>query len=425
MHLITSEVTIAAGQSLLIDAENLTESAIFPNTNSNRMFRIEQGGTLAIHGLEVSGGKSSGNGGAILSAGDLTLFRGSMGFNRSVNGSGGALSATDGSRTCLSDTAFIGNDADVNGGAINLRNGEATLTRCSVIFNSAGPNNFGGAIENIGGTLALTDCRLSFNSVDGFGASGGALDNFNGSAWLTSCTLDSNEAHQGGGVLNQSGDHNLIGSGSATPAYALPSDTTGASNVGLLPLDNYGGPTQTHFPQFTSVANDVIALADSPLDVDQRGYPRPADGSFTGTYLIDIGAVETDPETTWASDEDGDGSPFGIEVATGTMPNSFEPNNNGITLVDRDATGAELFFGYNTNAAFVTAWIISRATSLEPDTWTEIYRYDGPTATEIVAPGEDFTVDYSTAGSGIDSNAPPGEAFYRLEAEFIPLPPGP
>src|SRR4029434_3974851 len=82
----------------------------------------------------------------------------------------------------------------------------------------------------------------------------------------------------------------------------------------LGPLQNNGGPTQTHALLSGSPAID----AGNPngcrdqfgvlLTTDQRGLPRSTlDGNRDGTARCDIGAVEFDSETEVTADVDFDG----------------------------------------------------------------------------------------------------------------------
>lgn len=59
----------------------------------------------------------------------------------------------------------------------------------------------------------------------------------------------------------------------------------------LGPLQDNGGPTETHALLPGSVAIDVIPEADCQVDTDQRGEPRPE----TGGTLCDVGAFEVQP----------------------------------------------------------------------------------------------------------------------------------
>jgi hypothetical protein len=56
----------------------------------------------------------------------------------------------------------------------------------------------------------------------------------------------------------------------------------------LLPLDNYGGLTETHALDPESPAINIIPPEQCGQEFDQRGKPRPNGGG------CDIGALEND-----------------------------------------------------------------------------------------------------------------------------------
>jgi hypothetical protein len=66
----------------------------------------------------------------------------------------------------------------------------------------------------------------------------------------------------------------------------------------LSPLQNNGGPTQTHALLAGSPAidagnpNGCLDSTGAPLQIDQRGLPRTTDGNGDGRAACDIGAVE-------------------------------------------------------------------------------------------------------------------------------------
>jgi hypothetical protein len=70
-----------------------------------------------------------------------------------------------------------------------------------------------------------------------------------------------------------------------------------AEQLKLGPLQDNGGPTETHALGAGSVAIDQIPEADcvdadgAPLTTDQRGQPRPE----TGGTMCDVGAFEVQP----------------------------------------------------------------------------------------------------------------------------------
>jgi fibronectin-binding autotransporter adhesin len=88
-----------------------------------------------------------------------------------------------------------------------------------------------------------------------------------------------------------SNGYNFISNGDGGSGYQL-SDSYGTAlsplNPLLLPLGNYGGPTDTMYPQENSplINSGSTGLLDPIMTTDQRGYPRTYD------LQVDIGSVE-------------------------------------------------------------------------------------------------------------------------------------
>ncbi len=213
-----------------------------------------------------------------------------------------------------------------NGGAI-INGGTMTLLGCTLFGNSSGGYSFhlpfgsGGAVYNEG-TLTLLQCTLSGNST-AFGGGGGALNN-SGTLTLNQCTVSGNSAGTGGGIESFGAQLYLINSivaGNVAAAYAPDIDNvagiltpTGVNLIGdltstglsasstlltgsanLAPLGNYGGPTQTMPPLTGSPAIDPAGGATTPpFSTDQRGLPRLEGAS------VDLGAVEIAPATDFS-----------------------------------------------------------------------------------------------------------------------------
>jgi len=94
----------------------------------------------------------------------------------------------------------------------------------------------------------------------------------------------------------------------------------------LGPLQNNGGPTDTHALLFGSPAIDAVVdclcttVGGDPVTMDQRGAWRPADGDDDGTSHCDIGAYEKQPPKPPPPEPDeGDG-----DVAVGGMVESID-----------------------------------------------------------------------------------------------------
>jgi hypothetical protein len=184
---------------------------------------------------------------------------------------------------------------------------------------------FAGAIWN-DGTATLRNSTVSGNSCY---LAGAIRNSRNGTApygalTLINSTLTRNTTHQGadlqtdGGTLTIrssliAGDCSADPSGSPDVASVghnieSPGDTCGfdqstdqvnvtAEQLALGPLQDNGGPTETHALGAGSMAIDAIPEGDcvdadgQPLTTDQRGEPRPE----TGGTMCDVGAFEVQP----------------------------------------------------------------------------------------------------------------------------------
>jgi hypothetical protein len=315
-----------------------------------------------VSGNQAYGGEAnsvfSWTGGGVYSSGTLTVIDSTISYNYAVDDGGGIYNT---GRLDLDGSNIWGNgigggfgysgafSLTTSGAGINNTGGIATMTDCTVAYNSASPSmsDDGGGTEQLlglgvynSGSLAMTNCTVANNSGfqslsdDGTGSVlvlGGGVYN-RGSLTLTSCTTagnstsgsttDSAELHaSGGGIFNDSfsgatvsvkntivagnaaqtsspdaagifASHgfNLIGIADGSSGWT-GADLTGSSSTPLNPLlgplqDN-GGPTQTMALLPGSPAVDAGDNTGAPA-FDQRGvgYPR-----IVGD-IIDIGAFE-------------------------------------------------------------------------------------------------------------------------------------
>ncbi|HEY7543835.1 MAG TPA: choice-of-anchor Q domain-containing protein, partial [Blastocatellia bacterium] len=103
----------------------------------------------------------------------------------------------------------------------------------------------------------------------------------------------------GSGSFNASGGANFATDSSCPGFNQVPSTGMGGLNLG--PLQNNGGPTQTHALLTGSVAVDAATdctdFDDNPIFTDQRGTARPIDGDGDFGPLCDAGAFEAPPCT--------------------------------------------------------------------------------------------------------------------------------
>jgi CSLREA domain-containing protein len=280
---------------------------------------------------------SSRNGGGIFNVGTLTLVNSTVSGNDAVGGSDASGGGIWNFKTLtLVNSTVSGNNASRNtaigdnggGGIYNF--GTLTLTNSTVSKNTT--NGIGGGIFSEMGALTLTNSTVSGNSAF---ASGGGIYN-SGSTSVFNGTITDNRsdfalanAGNGGGVYNNTGatfsfqntilagnweSVNVVGTlvhlvgectGSLTSngnnlmtSYNATRCTVNGSapilaTTNFGPLQNNGGPTQTH----ALLAGSAAINAGNPtgcrdqfgalMTTDQRGFPRPSNGT-----ACDIGSYE-------------------------------------------------------------------------------------------------------------------------------------
>jgi CSLREA domain-containing protein len=285
----------------------------------DRVFAIAPGASVRIAGLTIRNGaaRTSGEseparGGGLLNEGALTLSNSIVTGNQAADQGGGVFNS--GTLIAVRSTV-TGNDAFLGGGLIN--DGTLTLTSSTVSQNSA---NRGGGILNQG-SLTVINTTVSGNEATGDG--GGVLNS--GVARAFSSTITNNQADRlsrrrgsGGGVFNDAGAtfdlQNTIVAGNPASDCAgdlrssgnnlmqtvqdctITGDVTITEDPRLGPLQDNGGPTQTHALLASSPAVDAGSPTGcrddqgAPLETDQRGLPRGLDGN-----PCDIGAYEVQP----------------------------------------------------------------------------------------------------------------------------------
>jgi hypothetical protein len=298
---------------------------------------IYNNGTMTLINSTVSGNTTDFEGGGIFNNGTATLSNSTIQNNESSGGNAGGI--LNRGTSMLTNSTVNGNSAVLGGGGI-LNSGTLTLTNSTVNGNSvSGRGNFpssgsgGGIYNDSSDTLTLTNSTVSGNLA---ASEGGGIYNA-GTANLFSGTIANNQADAdltgtgtGGGVFNQSGAtlnfQNTILAGNLESAFlfkffvTVDGDCAGTINSNgnniiftanctingsfiradplLGPLQNNGGPTQTHALLAGSPAID----AGNPggcrdhlgvlLTTDQRGFPRPVDGNNDTVVRCDIGAYE-------------------------------------------------------------------------------------------------------------------------------------
>jgi uncharacterized repeat protein (TIGR01451 family) len=301
------------------------------------------GGTVNLINCVVTSNQANeGQGGGIAvgsptSAGAVLNLTNSTVSQNTAGAAAGGIAVFAGATAALTNSTVSGNGAAVKAGGI-FNAGTLTVTGSTLSGNTAGGpggGQDGGGLVNSGGTATLTNSTLSGNVT---GGSGGGVFNPGGTVNLNFVTLTNNTAARtgfagtpghGGGVWTGTGAtlnvRNSIlagnfdqGGAGAIPDVAGPSASGGNNLVGIRtggtgftpgaggdqagsasapldprlgPLQDNGGPTFTHALLPGSPAIDAASPQGAP-NTDQRGAPRPQDGTGIGTALPDVGAFE-------------------------------------------------------------------------------------------------------------------------------------
>ena len=196
---------IVIDKNLTIKKADGATSAVLDANGLSRIFKVKEGETLTLENLTLTGGKATGTG---------------------DEGSGGAIFTNNASTVTITNCIITGNEADTNGGGLNVKGTYTTITNCTFTGNTA--KNGGGiyiiqgnripVVKISGGTIGGTETNEA-NKATGTGSDGKGggiyvgelckviLQN-NGS---TGCTIKGNTAQRGGGVYANKADVSMKG----------------------------------------------------------------------------------------------------------------------------------------------------------------------------------------------------------------------
>ncbi len=296
---------------------------------------------VAIDAVTIRGGATTNSGGGgIAHSDDGTLLLSSVTLTDNhvagitSNAVGGAIDVNGGGTATLQECLLWDNSAD-RGGAI-FTNSTLTLLDSTITGNLA---RVGSAFESYGTTTVVgttiwdnestggavvdvaQDQTILWNSTLTLNTPAGALVLVSGADALDigRSTLFDNAAF--GTIRVVSGVVEAIGSVIAGSIGTQECSTDGTGTFGLLDynldddgscvptatgitaadpllgaLADNGGPTLTRAPLAGSPLIDAAEASPLCTGVDQRGFPRPADGGGPPEARCDIGAVELAPE---------------------------------------------------------------------------------------------------------------------------------
>lgn len=443
-----------AGGGIFSDASDggnaqlqLDNCSLIGNSTTYRFTHLADGGgvfskstnmgsaTLTLHDCTLSDNTAQQHGGAIYADGSNNgssrLDFISCVFEQNTGTSGGAIHSRafeSGNITmALEQCTLAGNFARTDGGGISIStsggtSNTASLSNCTLTGNRS--NSSGGGIFSGGDiTLNLNACTLTENSSNHFG--GGFSGSFTSSTLtLHDSIVAANRSETGPDIYNAHptttvSGVNMIGDLADSNLSAGDGSIMVNPTPMLAPLGDYGGPTPTMIPMPGSPV--INTATGSARTQDQRGISI-TDGA------PDIGATEFRPiedvPLLYPSDGDLDGIPYGLELALGTDPLVAEFNNPRHLLASFSANGSHILqFGKSNTLPAATHIRVMRSTTLLEGSFAEVASFNTTTSTFTTnEAGDTFTEQGPPTDlrfEFLDSSAPFGEVFYRLEADPI------
>jgi len=199
-------------KSVFVDASSLPSGFTVHGDSASRLFNLSNQSTLALHSVNLSGGKVSGvanpTGGAIRALNSNATVIGALvsecaatGTSTSRGGAIGLTGITTPGTATLIDCTFSLNAANFapginHGGAVDLDPGSARLARCAFHSNfahgGAAASNSGGAISASGGFLIAEDCTFEANAASAASSARGGALSTRSITLLDRCTFQSN-----------------------------------------------------------------------------------------------------------------------------------------------------------------------------------------------------------------------------------------
>ncbi len=275
---------------------------------------------LSVDDNKVDAGGPNPYGGGIVNADAavMSILRSTVSRNRVIAGASGTEPRAGGI---------------FNSGTLEIHSSTISSNSIASLFRSTSAT--GGGIHNVGtnATLSLSDSTVTANAVTAgipFQGTAGGINNELGTVNLVRSIVAGNIATGG---LNDcrntdgtfiSGGYNLVGLLQTCPITEGQGDQRVIDPL-LGPLEDNGGPTETHAPQPGSSAIDTGA--DTCPPVDQRGFVRPTDGDGDFTAVCDIGAVEAFSIAATPTPT-GTATPTRTSTATPTPSPSSSPTNS-------------------------------------------------------------------------------------------------
>ena len=416
--LTLNNITIAHGvfNGISNYGELYLDESIIRN-NGTTIGGITNAGFLRITNSDII----NNTGTSIYNYGILYVRRSSITGNSGNEFSGFVTAGIDNDGTAVLDRSNISNNSNSGGYGGSCcagirNNGSMTAINSTISGNrtDGGSGAIAAGVQN-GGSLYLINTTITNNEAyaDEYTAGGGIQNINQGIIRLVNTIIAGNTANDDADCNNQEGQiislgHNLVGSGSGCPSDGPGDIVVNPAEVftqALGPLQNNGGPTETHALLAGSPAIDAgeavcTDVDDNPLTMDQRGALRPVDGNSDGVAACDIGAFELQMETPPVPT-----SPCAVVTTDGEMT-GFPANGEEVKLpkdlhksidwaTTQDEYQLSLYTWYGSTTPFAEA---QGRLDLEPDTQVKKVKCEAISAPEPSSPCEIVTADGDVMG---------------------------
>lgn len=379
---IDIEITVAAGLkishgeyshsvhdqeriSIIGDAEN---PATITRGASDALFNVNEGGQLKLKNLILDGQDINAVAGIYLSSSSSRLDLEKVVVKNFYSNASGAVINSITAPITITDSQFLNNHSDANGGAISTQynayenNGAVVvipagkLEISSSTFTENNAQNGGGAISTIGGDLEIIDTVFTSNSSL---SSGGAVF-FGGETGEDNLTVQGsqfikNEAINSGGAVSQSTANAVVIKDTVFDENSVIVNVNDESNTGEnIPSD--GGAAS--FYQFDSLELDDVTFTNNSSEnfggaiaidnniaggEDGEAVVNINDSNFTNNSAIKNIAKATVAHggaiyTKLSSDNDS----AKIIVSNTTFDKNSAEGNGGVLYVDDLNSGIEV-----------------------------------------------------------------------------------
>jgi len=162
----------------------------------SRVIAIADGSTLKANKLDLTGGQTAENGGAIaLGIGATAILSNCSIFSNITTANGGAIYASPSSTLTLVDSTVSGNSS-LAGGALFANDSAVTATNTSIAYNSA--TSRGGAIYAASGALTLDTASIYANTAQ---THSGGIAVANAKFTMSNSRVFANSGGRGGGIF--------------------------------------------------------------------------------------------------------------------------------------------------------------------------------------------------------------------------------